>query len=137
MMTGMYMKHIRELESGNKSHYQNNMNLEFAVERLLPCECLALTDIPWESCRCCAGTGESYQEIILDIEFTQQKASRGHRDKYGAPEEPDEPECVEIESVKDPAGKEVELTKFEQARVEEKCFERIEASKFDFADHED
>jgi hypothetical protein len=36
----------------------------------------------------------------LDVEYTYVPESRGHRDRYGAPEEPDEPAHVEINSVK-------------------------------------
>lgn len=38
-----------------------------------------------------------------EVTYTYHPASRGHRDKYGAPEEPDEPAYVEIESVHDVA----------------------------------
>jgi hypothetical protein len=40
-----------------------------------------------------------YVEIEVEVSFTYHKAIPGHRDKYGAPEEPDEPAYVEIDSV--------------------------------------
>ena len=35
-------------------------------------------------------------EVEIEVEFRYHKASRGHRDKYGAPEEPDEDASLEF-----------------------------------------
>ena len=40
-------------------------------------------------------------KVDVEVEYTAYPASRGHRDKHGAPEEPDEPATIEIESVID------------------------------------
>ena len=40
-----------------------------------------------------------YLELEIEVAFTAHKASRGHRDRYGAPEEPDEDAYVEVDEV--------------------------------------
>lgn len=45
-------------------------------------------------------TYETELEFAVVIEFDYHAGCRGHRDKYGAPEEPDEDAWVEITSVK-------------------------------------
>jgi hypothetical protein len=42
---------------------------------------------------------DTYIELECTIDYTISPASRGHRDSYGAPLEPDEPEEIEINSV--------------------------------------
>ena len=51
----------------------------------------------------------TYIEIQITVEFDYFPPSRGHRDRYGAPEEPDVPAEVEITSVKDVNGVELQL----------------------------
>jgi hypothetical protein len=52
--------------------------------------------------------GPATFEFSVQVEYEYIPASRGHRDSYGCPEEPDEPESVEISSVK-VQGNEVEV----------------------------
>lgn len=112
-------------------------SIEFTVERLLPCECLALVDTPFPTCPCCDGSGESYQEIAVEVEYAYQRACRGARDSLcgirgaGPPLEPDEPESVEIQSVTDERGREVELTSRENDRAEEECLQDVEERRVD------
>lgn len=63
-------------------------------------------------------------EVIAECSFTCYKATRGHCDKYGAPEEPDEPASCEFESAIDLAtGKPIELTDSEITEAEEKAID--------------
>ena len=41
----------------------------------------------------------SYNGIELDVNFSYYPPSRGHRDKWGAPEEPDEDASIEISNI--------------------------------------
>jgi hypothetical protein len=68
----------------------------------------------------------SYQEIPITVEYSYSRASRGARDRYGAPLEPDEDASVEITNVTDERGREIELTPRETDRVEEMCLEDAE-----------
>lgn len=52
-------------------------------------------------------THETHIEIPVTVEYTYYPPCRGHRDRYGAPEEPDEPASVEIGSVLDAKGNEL------------------------------
>ena len=61
------------------------------------------------------------EEITLSIELYYYRAYRGHRDKYGCPEEPDEPAHFEIESVQDEQGRDFDLTESEEEAVYEKA----------------
>lgn len=96
--------------------------IEFSVEREVPCVCLALVATPFAACPECDGCGVSWQEINLEVEYRYSKGMRGSRDRWGVPLEPDDPEEVEIQSVTDANGNEVELTKAEMDRVEQLCF---------------
>lgn len=96
--------------------------IEFSVERELSCVCLALSATPFEACPECDGCGVSWQEIDLEVEYHYSKGMRGSRDRWGVPLEPDDPEEVEIQSVTDANGNEVELTASEMDRVEQLCF---------------
>ncbi len=62
-------------------------------------------------------------EINLTIDLTYIPACRGHRDRYGCPEEPDEPAGFEITSCSDADGLEYELTDKEYDDVMEKASE--------------
>ena len=66
------------------------------------------------------------EEIEVEIEATYYRGSRGHCDKYGAPEEPDDPPEIGIGTVTGPDGKEVELTDAELSRAEWKAREAME-----------
>lgn len=91
------------------------MNLEYYTTRELPCECLALVAQPFPECPCCYGTGTSEQDVTVDVEYEYHKASRGSRDRYGCPVEPDEPAFVEILETS------IDLTVSETEDCEEKC----------------
>lgn len=63
------------------------------------------------------------KNVDVTVEYYYSPPCAGHRDKYGAPEEPDEDESVEICSIQDIHGNEVELSGIVLARLEEKCLE--------------
>lgn len=100
--------------------------IDFSIERDLPCECLALASTPFPDCPECAGEGHHWQELIVAVEYGYSRASRGSRDRYGCPLEPDEPASTEIQSVTDEYGHEVELTSDEEDRADEQCLEDAE-----------
>lgn len=62
--------------------------------------------------------------IEVAVELSYIPAHRGYRDKYGAPEEPDEDACFEIESVTTKDGGDVDLTKDEESDVIAKAWEK-------------
>jgi hypothetical protein len=96
--------------------------INFSIERELPCPCLSLAREPFPKCPECGGTGTSWQEIELAVEYGWQRPYRGARDSYGAPLEPDDPGGGEILSVTDANGREWELS----SREEDRLYERIE-----------
>lgn len=49
---------------------------------------LTISDFQWKG-----------KDCVIEVEFDYILPSRGHRDKYGCPEEPDEPEDVDINAV--------------------------------------
>ena len=61
-------------------------------------------------------------ETEITCEIRMIKASRGHRDRYGAPEEPDEPAEAEIEKV----TPDIELTEAEEDAIREKAFDQAD-----------
>lgn len=65
------------------------------------------------------------QEISVTVEFSYSSGCRGARDRYGAPLEPDDDAEIEIQSVKDEHGKEVELTTAEEKRIESLCWDDV------------
>ena len=71
-------------------------------------------------------------EFDIVVELGYEKATRGHRDRYGAPEEPDEPENVYVERAytKD-TGVGVELTGKEEERAIELGFAELESNRQD------
>lgn len=95
--------------------------IEHSVERLLPCPCLALSNAPFAACPECGGDGESWQEITVSVDYSYSRASRGARDHRGVPLEPDEDASVELTSVTDERGVEVELTSREEEVIAEEC----------------
>lgn len=65
-------------------------------------------------------------ELELDVHFHYCAGCRGLRDRYGAPETPDDPEELEMEHAYDQkTGEEVELTRKEIKEVEAKLWEII------------
>jgi hypothetical protein len=56
------------------------------------------------------------REIEVEVTLEYHRGMKGHRDKYGAPEEPDDPESWEILSTKPQPllEKDFELTKGEE-----------------------
>jgi hypothetical protein len=60
-------------------------------------------------------------EVICRLEYTP--ASRGHRDKYGAPEEPDEPESLDFYDARLADGAEIELADSEEDSAIQQAFE--------------
>lgn len=89
--------------------------IEYYTTRELPCECLAITTTPFPACPCCYGTGMSEQDVIVDVQYEYNRASRGFRDRWGCPLEPDEPANVEILDTS------IELTVSETEDCEERC----------------
>lgn len=68
------------------------------------------------------------EEIEIEVEFSMSKGSRGARDEFGVPMEPDEDPACEIESTKRlDNNADVELTPEEVTKVEEKCYEYANA----------
>lgn len=71
-------------------------------------------------------------EIPVTVEYSYHKGCPGRRDSLGGragcgpPLEPDDPEEIEIQSVKGPDGKEVDLTDDELERIEQRCWDALE-----------
>jgi hypothetical protein len=76
-------------------------------------------------------------DLEVEVEYTFSKGCRGARDSLGGkagagpPLEPDEPDEVEIDSVTDENGTDVELTDEEITALEEKCLENYESTMED------
>lgn len=74
-------------------------------------------------------TGSDGEDFPVTVEFTVIPGRRGLRDSLGGvrgagpPLEPDEPPSVEIESVVDGAGNEVEMTEKDEDRIINECCE--------------
>jgi hypothetical protein len=70
-------------------------------------------------------------EITVTVDYSFSRARRGARDSLcgvrgaGPPLEPDEDEEIEIQSVTDENGKEVELTADETDKIEQQCWDDI------------
>lgn len=65
------------------------------------------------------------REVAITVDYDYIPESRGHRDSYGAPEEPDEPPSIEINEVRDGTGKAVELTKDEEDTITDQIWDEI------------
>jgi hypothetical protein len=63
-------------------------------------------------------------EIPVTVELTYYGGCRGHRDRYGAPEEPDEPATFEVDNAVDAKGFEYDLTDAEYDEIVEKAGEQ-------------
>ena len=59
-------------------------------------------------------------EYIARVEFTYYKGSKGSRDSFGVPLEPDEPPSVEIESV------EIDFNSATSANIYKRAFNKID-----------
>lgn len=72
------------------------------------------------------------QDIPVTVEFTYMRGCRGARDSLcgkrgaGPPLEPDEPDEIEIATVQDDMGNEIECTDKELALIEEECWATVE-----------
>jgi hypothetical protein len=66
------------------------------------------------------------REIEIEVEYEYSKATRGARDSFGAPEEPDEPESVEIIGATSD-GKPFELTDEETKAMEAEALDDVAA----------
>ena len=67
------------------------------------------------------------EEIPIEVIYSVSKARRGHRDRFGAQEEPDDDPELEIVTVtRMDTGQEIELTPSEQEAVEQECWEDAE-----------
>ncbi len=73
--------------------------------------------------------GDADVEIPIDVEYSYYKGSKGARDSLGGIPgagpalEPDEPASIEIESVFDKNGCEIELTDKELEKIEQKIWD--------------
>lgn len=65
-------------------------------------------------------------ELEVTCEFYYIPASRGSRDRYGCPIEPDEPADVEFIAATLENGVEIELTQGEIKDAEQKALEQVE-----------
>ena len=65
------------------------------------------------------------ETLTLDVEFNYIKAHRGYRNSLGVPEEPDEPDEIEIEGITAEKGNEVNVTDEEVEAIEGACLEYI------------
>lgn len=73
------------------------------------------------------------EDIDVTVQYEYHAASRGYRNSVGVPEEPDEDAYVEIYSVLQADGTEVDLTTKEEAWLTEVCFEDAEIQREDAA----
>lgn len=69
------------------------------------------------------------EDIDVTIEFIYHGAHFGSRDSLGVPLEPDEPAFVDICSIRDINGDEIEVDDKEYAELEKKCIEEIERER--------
>lgn len=69
---------------------------------------------------------EEGNEVPINVDFKYWPPTRGYRDKYGAPEEPDTPAEIEVISVlHQETGEEVTLTDQQMEKVEAECWECV------------
>ena len=76
-------------------------------------------------------------EIEVRCRVEYERASLGHRDRFGAPEEPDEPAMFYFIDAVTEMGSEIELTSSEHRRAEELAAEQMAAKIDDAAWGED
>ncbi len=81
----------------------------------------------------------TYNDIEIDVTITLSyiPGSRGHRDRYGAPEEPDEPATFEVDTVEDQHGNDYDLTDSEYDEVLEKANLRWQDDEPDYDEERD
>lgn len=63
------------------------------------------------------------EEFEVKCEFKVWPGAKGHRDKYGCPEEPDTPPELELLAARDEWNNEIELSELETERAEERAWE--------------
>jgi len=74
-------------------------------------------------------------ELEAECHFVYHKASRGHRDSMGAPEEPDSP--ADVEFIRATMGvREYELTDEEIRRAKEKALDEMADAAMDYPDRD-
>lgn len=64
------------------------------------------------------------EDILLEIHYEYHKAIRGHRNSLGVPEEPDDPEEIEIISITQ-SGKPFQVTDKELKDIETACWKDL------------
>ena len=64
-------------------------------------------------------------EIPLVVSYTFHRGLRGSRDRFGVPEEPDDPDEIEIVTVSLPDGTELEPAPKIHKSLEEKCWDDL------------
>ncbi len=72
-------------------------------------------------------------EIPISVEYNYYKGCRGIHDKYGAPETPDEPPEIEIESAISNTGA-IELSYAEERKVEERIWQALADRRHGYID---
>jgi len=78
------------------------------------------------------------EDFDIEVEATYHKAYRGQRDSCGGvrgagpPLEPDEPASFDIESVKDSAGNDIDLSAREMAHVTDMIWEKHNSYEPDY-----
>ena len=77
-------------------------------------------------------TLERDESLEVTVKGEYDGGSLGHRDRLGVPEEPDEPEGLEIESVTDDTGNEVEITDAEYAAINDHAINMARESQYDY-----
>lgn len=63
-------------------------------------------------------THNTFIELAIEVDYDFYGASRGARDRYGAPLEPDEDATVEITEVRDSNGNKLELCNEDLEKIE-------------------
>ena len=80
---------------------------------------------------------DAEEEVDVTVTYTYYPASRGARERgTGAPLEPDEDESIEIESVKDSTGKEIDLSDSDLEQLQNDIFDRVADSYNDQDEYE-
>jgi hypothetical protein len=67
------------------------------------------------------------EEIELGVHFVFSPGMRGHRDRLGAPEEPDDEPCIEItKAINQRTGEETDLSEKEKRALESRSWDHLE-----------
>ncbi len=74
----------------------------------------------------CTSIYRNNEDLDIEVDFIVHPSSRGHRDKYGAPEEPDTPAEIEITAARRVDNKqEIELTSSEEDSIRPELWDYI------------